>query len=273
MGNVDVKNNIRDDNDYGASINRIWVPAPRFAMRRRRILDLLNGYPVGKLIEIGPGAGALLRDLTQKGFMCTGYDTSPSALKVAKLMVGEFPNAEISHSPSSHWASSFDYLLSCEVLEHIEEDEKALNDWLTYLKSGGFAIIAVPSHQAKFGPLDKWAGHYRRYDKLEFVTLLKNSGLEIIHFESYGYPLANITSFFRNIIIDRSGHMTMAKDNKTDTARSGVERDVESKLYRFQTNFLGRAIMRVAFKIQYLFRNTELGDGFIVIAKKNEERQ
>ena len=67
----------------------------------------------------------------------------------------------------------------------------------------------------------------------------------------------------KNKITDRQH-----KNAEVNTARSGIERSAECKFYHFQTNDIGRLIMRTAFALQYLFRNTELGDGFIVLAKK-----
>ena len=38
------------------------APAPRYLLRRDRILDLIDGLPRGHLLEVGCGAGALLAD-------------------------------------------------------------------------------------------------------------------------------------------------------------------------------------------------------------------
>ena len=37
-----------------------WVPAPRYLMRRARILRQLSTIPTGRLLEVGPGAGMIL---------------------------------------------------------------------------------------------------------------------------------------------------------------------------------------------------------------------
>lgn len=256
------------DKDYGSSIKNLWVPAPRFVLRRRRILQLTNALPAGKLLETGSGSAALLREFALRNYDCTGYDTSDKARDVAGIMVGALSNVNIVNKEEDSWKQGFDYLLSCEVLEHIDDDQAVLNKWVGYLKTGGIAIITVPCHMRKFGPLDNWAGHIRRYEKLELEQLLDSSGLEITHFETYGYPLANMTSIVRNLIIRKKDINRKHRNHDTATARSGVDRRTENTLYHFQTNIFGRLIMRVSFILQYLFRKTELGDGFIVLAKK-----
>jgi 2-polyprenyl-3-methyl-5-hydroxy-6-metoxy-1,4-benzoquinol methylase len=256
------------DKDYGSSIKGRWVPAPRFALRRRRIMELTASLPPGSILETGPGAAALLREFALRNFNCIGYDTSDEARAVADQMIGDLSNVRIVSQAEDSWRQSFDFLLSCEVLEHIDNDQQALSEWVSYLKTGGIAIIAVPCHMRKFGPLDEWAGHLRRYEKAELVKLLNNAGLEVMYFETYGFPLANTTSMLRNRILKKPESAREDKNVDIDTARSGVERSAESKLYRFQTSLIGRLIMRGAFALQYLFRKTELGDGFIVLAKK-----
>ena len=49
------------DRQYGAVLEGRWVPAPRFVLRRDRVLPLVEGLPAGRVIEVGCGSGALLR--------------------------------------------------------------------------------------------------------------------------------------------------------------------------------------------------------------------
>src|SRR5690606_20333202 len=56
-----------------------WVPAPRYLMRRARIKALLHDIPSGRLLEIGPGAGALLVEFMDAGYRCEALDSSSAA--------------------------------------------------------------------------------------------------------------------------------------------------------------------------------------------------
>jgi SAM-dependent methyltransferase len=263
-----MNNTLNYDKDYGASIDKLWVPAPRFSLRRRRILQLTKSLPKGKILEIGSGSAALLREFSLRDYQCTGYDTSADTYNVAILMTQDRSNIEIVDKDNQNWENEFDYLLSCEVLEHIVDDQAALIKWANYLKPKGMAILTVPCHMRKFGPLDSWAGHIRRYERDEFEILLDKAGFDIVYFEVYGYPLANITSFLRNKMLYKSEKSRSYKNKNIDTANSGIQRKIESKLYHYQKNIIGRMVMRVSFALQFLFRKTELGDGFIILAKK-----
>ena len=105
---------------YGPSVpEKGWVPAPRYLLRRQRILRLLNDIKPGNLLEVGCGAGTLCHELSNLGYMCTALETSQHALNIARHVNKDSPGVNIHDSPSSRWKNSYDLLMSNEVLEHI----------------------------------------------------------------------------------------------------------------------------------------------------------
>lgn len=80
----------------------------------------------------------------------------------------------------------FDLIIAIDILEHIEQDEKVLQNFRQVLDSSGKLIISSPStfdESAKFV-----AEHVRPgYDKDEIIDKLKNAGFKIVSFDySYG---------------------------------------------------------------------------------------
>jgi SAM-dependent methyltransferase len=59
----------------------------------------------------------------------------------------------------------FDTIIFIHVLEHIEDDLKALNHSAELLETGGKVLIEVPALPFLFSEHDKMLGHYRRYTK------------------------------------------------------------------------------------------------------------
>ena len=253
---------------YGGFLEDTWVPAPRYVLRRSRILSNFDCFPKGSVFEVGCGAGGVLRDLAQQGFNCTGVDSSEMAREVAVQMMSGIDNACIVSDVRELKEESFDYLLSCEVLEHIEDDCAALQEWLHYLKPGGLVIVAVPAHQKNFGPLDNWAGHVRRYDRSRLRRLFDDSGVALIKLECYGFPLANITSFIRNRKLAKTPTPKTSGEFAAATAKSGIDRSIDTRYYRFQSGFTGQWVMRLALALQNLFLSTDLGDGYLAIGRK-----
>lgn len=259
-------NDVVIDDELGASLRERWVPAPRYLLRRDRVLAGFAGVPVGRVLEVGCGAGAMLHDLHRRGWTGAGLEQSAAARSVATAL-HEHTGIDIVGAANPAWREQpFDALLSCEVLEHIDDDHGALREWLTYVKPGGHVVLSVPAHPQLFGPRDTWAGHVRRYSKKAFLALAEGAGLTVSRFECYGFPVANVTMVVRTAetMLKRNDNLSTAES----TARSGVERSLELKLYPAQTSLPGRLALRAALKAQQGFLRTPLGDGYLLVARK-----
>lgn len=80
---------------------------------------------------------------------------------------------------------SFDTVLATEVLEHVEDAERAVADICRVLVPGGHAVITVPylypTHEA---PYD-----FRRFTHYGLESLLRRHGLEVVTLDAKGGPM------------------------------------------------------------------------------------
>jgi SAM-dependent methyltransferase len=255
--------------DYGVFLrDKTWVPAPKYLLRRSRVLKILKKLKPGRVLEVGCGAGGITFDATQMGFNCEALETSLQARGIAGKILARASSPVKIHASAALWKDEFDVLMSFEVLEHIEFDDAALKEWTGWVKPGGYLVLSVPALKSMWGPSDVWAGHYRRYEKDEFMALLNNNGLECLHFEAYGYPLSYITNYVRNILYAREVQK-LPRGSQQGTDRSGVERSKEAVFFRIQASIFGRALMFLFCKIQTVFAKFGYGDGFIVLVQKS----
>lgn len=258
------------DKMYGPYSNK-WVPAPRYLLRRSRILGLFNDLPAGKLLEFGCGSGALLSELSRLGFQCSAIEESTPAISIA---VAFNPVSNFYKKITDNREENFDYITAFEVLEHIEDDLNALANWKNLLCSQGKLLLSVPAHPHKWNATDEWAGHVRRYSKKGLIAVLHQAGYKILHIESYGFPLANIiepirAKYHQKELFKRNKKNTNV--TRTNNYQSGIDRNLESKLFFLLKNPIGKLIMFFFIKLQAIFSNSELGNGFIILAEPKQK--
>jgi len=249
-----------------------WVPAPRFLMRRARILELMEGRSRGRLLEVGPGAGTLLIEFSRRGFQCEAVESSLEAHTLAaRLIAKESATIPLHSSAQAGWEGAFDYLFSFDVLEHIEDDISALANWAGWLKPGGTLLLSVPARMKLWTAGDDWAGHFRRYEWIQLRELVETTGFEIEAFECYGFPLTNLSEQVSALASKKSIYRdsASAEDNrKANNDRSGIDRQPHIRLFPLLDSPPGRLTLRLAFVAQKLFLNKDWGSGYIVRARK-----
>ena len=248
-----------------------WVPAPRYLMRRARVMELMRGRTPGSILEVGPGAGTLLVEFAARGFTCEALESSAEAREMAtRIFASSGQSVELHEQPRPEWQGRFDYVFAFDVLEHIEEDAAALAEWRSWLKPGGQLVLSVPARMALWTAGDEWAGHFRRYEQESLKALMANSSLDIETFECYGFPLTNITervsaSAYRKQIIAATESIEENRQQNND--RSGIDRRPHLKLFPLLQSWPGKLALRVFFVAQKLFLRTDHGSGYVLIAR------
>lgn len=245
-----------------------WIPAPRYLMRRARILDLTLDLSPGSLLEIGPGVGALLMEFANKGFRCEALEISEQAREIARKCISESGLQIAIHGESRpEWLQCFDSIFAFDVLEHIEEDVEALRQWYGWLKPGGVLMLSVPARMKLWTTGDQWAGHFRRYERRDLLSLLQVTGFNVERFECYGFPLTNITEKLGALAYKK---MTYEADipisRQHSSHRSGVERKQVMKFLPFVQSRAGRFVMEFFIQSQKLFLKSDLGSGYVLKA-------
>lgn len=246
-----------------------WVPAPRYLLRRRRILRQLRDHSPCQVMEIGCGAGMLLQELSARGFHCQALESSPQARDLIRrtcLKTGQDIVVHEAGDPS--WRGQFPLVMAFEVLEHIEDDHGAMRTWANWLAPGGTLLMSVPAHQRSWSAADEWAGHYRRYSKRSLVEVVESAGLVVEHLECFGFPLGNLTEQMQARGIRRQMERSpLPEDHQTNSNRSGIERGHVMRWYPAMRSLPGRMALRTAFAAQAMTSRLSLGNGFLLRAR------
>ncbi len=139
-----------------------------------------------RVLEIGAGFGNLTRYLRDRELVVAS-DLDPVALEYLKGAFRDDPVVRVASyrfplEPAAREeirALSIDTIVCCNVLEHIEDDRRALADMRALLTPGGRLILLVPALARLYGTLDQHLRHYRRYEKAELEHKLAEAGLTL----------------------------------------------------------------------------------------------
>lgn len=75
--------------------------------------------------------------------------------------------------------SPVDSVVAINVLEHIEDDVRALRSLSRLVRPGGTIVLWVPAYQALYGDFDRKVGHVRRYTPTSMRRAVQDAGLRV----------------------------------------------------------------------------------------------
>jgi len=139
----------------------------------------------GKIWEIGSGTGNMSEFLLGAELAClTEYDDQFRAV-LEKRFLGaarvKVEPVDLTKLDIEHFRSyEFDTIISTNVLEHIDDDIAAIRSITATMKPDAILITLVPAHQALYGALDEFVGHFRRYSKKSLTRALEDGGQELL---------------------------------------------------------------------------------------------
>jgi SAM-dependent methyltransferase len=133
------------------------------AGQQRRLGMILNAAEDrvrGHILENGCGVGMYVEHLAPLGGQIIGLEYDFERAAEAASRSARILNAAGENLPFPD--SSFDLILSHEVLEHVLDDRQAMSEMARVLKPGGRAVIFVPNRGYPFETHGiYWRGQYR----------------------------------------------------------------------------------------------------------------
>lgn len=160
--------------------------------RRRLFGELLRGLDLptdSAVLEVGTSAGTNLRMLRELGFSdVTGLDFSDEAIRLcAENGLGPVRKGDITAMPFA--ADTFALVLATDIIEHVEDDARALAEIARVLAPGGAALITVPAFPSLWGLQDVVSNHKRRYRMRHLAARVAGAGLVIERRFHFNYLL------------------------------------------------------------------------------------
>lgn len=154
------------------------------------ILRIAGDLRGKKVLDLGSGDGSFTYVLAKAGAEVVGIDNEELGLTYAAenlRSVDPHNNLKYSFKAASAYelpfeSDSFDFIVCCDVIEHLNEPEKMLAEASRVLKDGGKFVLTTPYRLTEF-PQDP--NHVREYYPEEMKELVakyfKDAGVRATH--------------------------------------------------------------------------------------------
>lgn len=217
--------------EFGLHHHPEYVVPPAHTMKRSELsshsqLLQLVGPPPQRILDVGCGQGELGHVLKQRGHYVVGVDWSPP-----RFELDAFVQADVALGLPSAIPGKFDVILLADVLEHMAEPLKLLEDTKERLQPGGRLLVSLPnvahwSMRAQLavgrfdytnkGLLDR--GHLRFFTRASALRLFQDAGLDVVSRRTTPVPWEHVLpralgSFIRDKAERADYFLTRARPN------------------------------------------------------------
>lgn len=153
--------------------------------RRELIRQFLQQADITRVLDVGMGTGntVLFIQSMYPDAEVIGMDNDPESIRFARRKgIKKIVRSDATHIPFPD--KSFDAVLFLDVLEHIPDHLKALDEAKRVLRKNGIVIITAPALKFIWSIHDENQNHCRRYTRREIQYLANRAGLKV---EFLGY--------------------------------------------------------------------------------------
>lgn len=234
-----------------------------FATRTWAIETFLKKLPEQKnldVLDVGCGAGNMIHHLAHYGRV-RGIEVDARPVKIAQqrgydVRLGDatqnipFPDA------------SFDLVTALDVIEHVDADEKILQEAFRVLRPQGCVLITTPAFQWLWSHNDELNAHKRRYTAQELRAKMERAGFRVERL-SYNFFLVFPLAAGMILVKNATGKQAELKSHHFDDEAYQVDMEPVAPAL----NSILRGVGRVENSLLGLM-NLPFGTSLIALGKK-----
>jgi len=141
------------------------------------------------VLEVGCSSGLLIEALSAEWSesLVMGSDFVLGPLERLATRLPGLPLLQFDVTRCPLPDASIDAIIMLNVLEHIENDAKAVEQAVRILRPGGIMIVEVPAGPHLYDAYDEYLQHHRRYTAGTLSTLLAGAGLDVLEQSHLGF--------------------------------------------------------------------------------------
>lgn len=187
-----------------------WVPPPApYAFSdgdgssHALLLELLSVLPAGQVLDLGCGPGLRAERARRLGHRVVGVDSVEHP--DVRRRTDEFVRADLADGVPKEAGEGFDVVLAGDVLEHLTDPRRVLEELRGVLRPGGQVLLSVPNFghwyprsRVAFGRfgydrrgiLDET--HLRFFTRATLLRLVRDAGFDVLERRATGLPLGRV---------------------------------------------------------------------------------
>jgi 2-polyprenyl-3-methyl-5-hydroxy-6-metoxy-1,4-benzoquinol methylase len=188
-----------------------WVPAPEdYALKEGDgsshavILEMLDGLPPGRVLDVGCSGGLLAEHVRAKGHKVVGVDHVE--VPGVRERTDDFHLADLGRGVPEEVGDGYDVVIAGDVIEHLPDPERVLRELRQRLCPGGQILLSVPNFGHWYPRLRVALGlfgydrrgildqtHLRFFTRATLRRLVRDCGLDVLEERATGLPLGSIS--------------------------------------------------------------------------------
>jgi glycosyltransferase involved in cell wall biosynthesis len=167
--------------EYGSQLLWRLARAPAF---NAWMADLIRPSCGQRVLEIGGGVGSMTLHLVPRETFVVS-DVNPHYLQQLETLRLDRPYLRVEFcdvlraDTVPRTPGGFDTVICLNVIEHMAEDRRALENIRQVMAPGGRCIVLVPAGPWNFGSVDTVLGHQRRYTAATLRAVAEAAGFSV----------------------------------------------------------------------------------------------
>lgn len=212
---------MKDYNEFWEKMKGSHGRHPSVRLRNYLIVNAVrqisDGAKINTVLDVGCGNGDLLKELSAK--LCrsgrkmdfSGYDVSEFQIEKNRSegLPFNFRVADFNERVDS--GSKFDIVICSEVIEHLKNWKKALENIAGINMPGGYLILTTQSGRKL--KADFALGHLQLFELQELTDYLKSLNYDIVKSEKRGFPFYNLQKIANSIFLPAAERVRHTETN------------------------------------------------------------
>lgn len=170
------------ESEHFAALSRMQSLTPYYQWS----IELVAPWLGKRVLDAGCGIGNATEQLSTYAEYVLAVDLSHENMKFLQHRFADDPHVEcaqldLDENMEEIADRNIDSIVCFDVLEHVEDDQALLDQFLKMVQPGGHLLIKVPAGRWLYGSVDIASAHFRRYVKSELKQKAIQAGWQIIN--------------------------------------------------------------------------------------------